>query len=582
MLKSIRWGGFGAFVAILALVMVIIYVFLDSWIKLGVEKAASDAVGAEVNIGKVQHSFSPFGIELIDIQVTDPQIPSQNKVQLQSVAATVSVAPLFLRKLIIDELSAEGVEFDTLRKSPGKVYIAVPESAEQEEVSERAIELPSVSDVLARTPLQTDQALSAAQASYQKHSKNLSEQFAALPSGKELAEYEQKIKALSEQDFKSADDFMTAQKQLKSLKDSLKKEKQALTAFTQESSQASRELSAQLDAVNAAQQADFNKLKGLVAGDAAAFGEMTEMLFGAQAKLWSQRLFAAYELVVPLLEKEQEAVEERQRADGRWVDFSETQPLPDVLIKKATLSLLWDGQAFSSDWADITNDHEILGRPTRYSVSSIATSKWQSLVIDGDFSFESLGLKAQQEWSLNGVKLSAIELSKSSKLSGQLEKALLSSSGKLNIKDGQLDGNGLIDLAELVLKTEGTHQYAAQIMPVLNQLKTLSMKADLSGTLLSPTLGLSSDLDKQLTAMLGDQVSAKGKARLDKLKNGLSGKAAAGIGESQSGLSEWQQWEKIAEGNTESVEAMLETQLENTLDKEKDKLEDQLRKRLFN
>ena len=122
MKSIIRLPGLIAFFVMLGLMAATSIIFMDYWIKLVAEKSLANTTGAEVNIASVEHSFSPFGITLNNIQLTDPKAPLTNQFEAESVAANIDLAPLLLRKLIIDDLTISGVQLGSLRDSKGDVY----------------------------------------------------------------------------------------------------------------------------------------------------------------------------------------------------------------------------------------------------------------------------------------------------------------------------------------------------------------------------------------------------------------------------------------------------------------------------
>ncbi|SMF05765.1 TIGR03545 family protein [Alteromonadaceae bacterium Bs31] len=586
-MKIIRWGGLLAFIAIFALVFIIIQFFLDSWIKAGVETFASRAVGAEVNVASVQHSYSPFGVQFRGIQVTDPQQPSHNKIQLDSLEAKLDLSPLMLRKVIIDDLSAEGLQFGVARAKPGKLYTK-EESAEPEVSKESAglpkldAELPSVDSLLAKYPLKTQQAGESLKATYDKYETELSEQYAALPDEKALEEYKVKIKALTDSKFSNPEEFLAAQKQLKALKAELKAEKKKIDQFKENVSSASEQLQNDIKQLEAAPQQDLDKFKGMLGGDLAAISGITELVFGEQAKVWAERLFAAYDFLVPFLQSSEEQVVEKQREQGRWIDFADTQGLPQFLVRKANISLLLEGESIASHWKDITSEHDVLGRATVYSLASNGAKQWQALAVEGDFWMGEEGIDAKQSWTLNALQLKQLPLEFDQVISGELQQALMDSAGSLSIKKGMLDGAGTINLNSLSLDAKGENKLGKAVADMLKTLDTLAMSANIGGEILSPSLSLSSDLDSKLGDMLSSKLGEEGEKRMAELDARLSKLAGEQLGSSGEKVTEWQEWQDMAQGKSNSIEKMMKAEVDSALDKEKDKLEDELRKRLFN
>ncbi|MFT6903303.1 MAG: hypothetical protein ACJAXS_003526, partial [Colwellia sp.] len=115
MKSIIRLPGLFAFFTIIGLITASSILFLDYWIKIVAEKSLAKTTGAEVNIGSVEHTFSPFGITLHRIQLTDPQAPQTNQLEAETVSAKIDLAPMLLRKLIIDDLIISGIQLGSLR-----------------------------------------------------------------------------------------------------------------------------------------------------------------------------------------------------------------------------------------------------------------------------------------------------------------------------------------------------------------------------------------------------------------------------------------------------------------------------------
>src|SRR5690554_4338443 len=122
MKQLIRWQGLVAFVVVTGLLAAVTYFFLDTWLRIAIEQAGGRLAGAEINVASVEHRFSPFGLTLNGVQVTDPENPSHNRVVLEQLRADVALMPLFMDKVIVDHLQATGMTFNQPREQPGRVY----------------------------------------------------------------------------------------------------------------------------------------------------------------------------------------------------------------------------------------------------------------------------------------------------------------------------------------------------------------------------------------------------------------------------------------------------------------------------
>ncbi|HEY5653122.1 MAG TPA: hypothetical protein VIR63_01990 [Pontiella sp.] len=94
---------------------------LDLALKKGLQTAISLETGAEVNIEKANLSLVGGKLELEGLQITDPDKPSHNLIQIDQLAADVSVRDLLRKSYAIDLLSGSTLQRDVLRSNPGKL-----------------------------------------------------------------------------------------------------------------------------------------------------------------------------------------------------------------------------------------------------------------------------------------------------------------------------------------------------------------------------------------------------------------------------------------------------------------------------
>ncbi|WP_339075011.1 TIGR03545 family protein [Teredinibacter turnerae] len=582
MKSVIRWPGLVAFIVIMALLIGIPMVFLDTWIKLGVERFAAGVNGAEVNVGRAEHRLFPFGITLHDVALTDPAAPSNNRVQLKTVSAGLAVAELLDRRLIVDDLVVDGVRFDQPRLRPGEVY----ESNETEVQDDLAaaegkprVEV-DIDELLKKTPLATRDEAKKLQETANRLETKVTEAYKALPDEGKLESYKQQVDALREKKIESPADFAAATQELMALKDALRAEQQKLQQFKTTVSAAGEQLQAQTKALEAARKDDYSLLKRAVAGDTGALDELTEAIFGAKLKTWADNLMIAYNLVTPLLGGGEEETK-HERLDGRWIQYTKAEPHPNVWIRNARISVKYSESEFISHWQDITEDHQLLGRPTRFTVESSDTDQWQLFNLIGDFSFGAAGLNAHQQWDLKGVAVAALDLASSSELTAELQKALLNSLGKLTVTDGELAGSADINFVDMTLKAVGDGANSQTIAKFLENLKRLDIDSKISGVLSHPQFDFASDLDSQLGQLLEDNVSEAAQAKLTELNQKLG---VEGTGSQQAAAKELANWEtlkQVSQGKTDTIETLLKAELKSAVANEKDKLKDQLKDKLL-
>ncbi|GAA0854285.1 TIGR03545 family protein [Aliiglaciecola litoralis] len=583
MSNIIRWPGLVGFVVFVGFISAILIVFLDTWIRLAAISTLETATGAEVNIESVSHTFSPFGVTLEDIQLTDPSNPTQNQVQADKVVAQIELGPLLLNKVIIEEMTVSGVAFSQTRASKGSVYRQPGSPLIKPELLDPK-KLPSVDELLARADLKTTHAINEAKQAYQRHASELQTQYDSLPAKDKLKEYKDRISALTKTDYKDPVELIAAKKKFEVLREELIQEQQKIKSFKQSVSDAKNDLAPKLANLKAAPGQDYDQLKLLIAGDQGAIEDVTRMILGDKAALWSDYLLSAYKIVAPLIKGSTE--QQTSRDSGRFITFADDTNLPDIWIKKADISLHWQQERIHSHWQNITHQHERIKQPTTFSINSSASALWQSLLVNGDFRLSQMGLSANQQWDLEGIKLSDISLLKDHKLTTKIDQALFGSIGKLSVENGTMNGSGDMNFSQLRMTATGQNNLTKVIAETLSQLNSLKIKTDISGSYAKPKVSFRSDLDKQLAAALVANLSGDQQTKLVELRGKLDDKIKAVLGEKNGQLSQWLDWQKLADGNLTGVEEMLSVQFNNALDEQKDKLKnklkDKLKDKLFN
>ncbi len=119
--RIVRTEVFALLGVFLVLLGLYVHFFLEFHIKRALEKSAFESIGAEVNIESVNIDFKKPSVKINRIQITNPDKPEQNILEIKSVLSDFSYAPLFKGSFISDLTNVIGIEFHTKRSSPGRV-----------------------------------------------------------------------------------------------------------------------------------------------------------------------------------------------------------------------------------------------------------------------------------------------------------------------------------------------------------------------------------------------------------------------------------------------------------------------------
>jgi uncharacterized protein (TIGR03545 family) len=552
-------------------IFILYFLFANTLLKTLATNALGDASGAEVNIDSIEHGIFPFSLTLTRLQATDNDNPIRNRLEVARVKADVDFIPLLNKKLIVNELIVRDVEFDTQRESAGVVYVQ-PDAQASNFAFPTLSDLPSVDQILEKSPLKTTAAVAEAQKVVQQYQQPLKDKYAALPSTDKLTAYKERLKALQKIDYKNPVELAAAKKEFDEIKQAIIIDKTNITEFTELAKEAKAASANSLSALKTAPQEDFDLLKGLVAGDEGAIGQVTQHLFGEKAKIYTQGLLAAMAMLSS--NPEEPVIEDTALDDG----------LPNVWIKKAAINIKWQDEQIETVWKDITDQHALIGNPTTFLINSSQAENWRIIDLKGTFEIIQGQVNSVQNWDIKGLVLDAIELvpeESKQKLNALLESGLLASKGGLKVVDGKLSGSSVIDLSALKLKATGKNDLTSAMADVISGLSDLKLSTDFSGSLTSPSIKIKSDLDKKMLQALSSGLTGNSSGKLGELKSKLNAKVAEQLGQSGQQLESVDALLAAAQGDAASLKELLKSQMRNALDQKKDKLLNKLTDKLI-
>ncbi|WP_026376389.1 TIGR03545 family protein [Aestuariibacter salexigens] len=561
--------------AILAILLVVYLLLVDAIIKQVVTDQLEQATGAEVNIASVSHRLFPIGVQIEDIQLTDPAQPHNNRVQVALADADVEFWPLLKGKVIVPNLVVEQMAFSQPRRQPGQVYRQPDPNSSMAQMKEllKLPKVPSVDELLADSPLKTAAAVEQAKQTYQQYDDTLKAQYEALPNKKKLEDYKARFEALKNTDFNNPADVIKAQETFNALKEELGQDKQRLSTFTDTAQQATKQMQADLKALKDAPGQDYQQLKGLISGDPESIALLTQTLFGRQAAEYSRHLLTAWQLIEPMLAASEDSPQEIAVDDSG---------IPDFWIKKARVTLQLANESVISEWQDITTQHDLIGNPTRFSIDSAAGALWQKLMIGGELAVRDGALFGQQNWQVAGVKLAGLTLAQSDTFSSILESASLLASGSLKVDNNLLDGSGNFDFSDMSINANGDSSVARVLAGALDQMTSLSLTTMLSGSTLAPEFKFRSNAAGQLAKLSLASLGSSEKGKLDELQNKLNAMAASQLGTTSERVAEWLDLQALAQGQLGDIEGMMQGKFNDLVEQQKGKVLNKLLKKLGN
>jgi len=577
--SAIRWSGLSAFIIICALLVTFSWLLLDTIIKWTLERTIGTLNGAEVNISQVEHHWSPLGLKITGIQLTDPAEPEFNRLVIGDVTGEINVEQLLLGRFHFENVVSSGIRVHQQRSAPGEVY-QIPDKQDIQDwtkdgLAKLNLSMPNVDDIIARVDLQTPAAIERAKATVAEQKAVLEDARDSLPTAEDLKAYEAELKKITEGEIKTPQQLQERREQFNALKEKFEADRARLKEVKEQASAAVDTLKADFEAVKSAPQQDLERAQQLLQLNSEGLSEITAVLFGEQMRQWSQYILLAYEQLAPMLARSaDETLVKPQRGEGIWFEFSDANEPPSFLIKKAKTEFAWGETVLDVDWANITHQHEQLGQPTTFMARADNSSLWQNLNLNGELALTAEGIDAKQQWQVKGIQLNSLKLSEQAEFVATLAAALLDSEGEVSLRDNMFDGGGTVRLADMKVEASAQNRWTEVIANALRQLNRLDINADIQGALNAPEFSFNSDLDRQLGSALKAAALDAGRTELAGLQSKLQEQTGGFLGENQDVLESFSTLLGDADQRDAKLQELLKAKFESKLE---DKLKDRLK-----
>jgi uncharacterized protein (TIGR03545 family) len=115
--------------------LVIVYLFIDSWITSGLEYAGEKAIGAKVEIDHLHVTINPIGIEFARLQVTNPDSGWKNLFETGNVKFALNFGQLLRGKYIIETMEVNNLILGTKRTTDGSIPKQKEENAPSQQIT---------------------------------------------------------------------------------------------------------------------------------------------------------------------------------------------------------------------------------------------------------------------------------------------------------------------------------------------------------------------------------------------------------------------------------------------------------------
>jgi uncharacterized protein (TIGR03545 family) len=589
-LKVFRWRAVGPLLLFGLLLVVLYLIFAERIARSETESTLSETLGTEVDLASFRIREKDAAVDLGGLQIADPRNPKRNLIEAGTITVDLDPVPLAEKKIVIDELRLSGLRFLTERKNPARP--ADPDSPagkllrETEQWARDKFNFPKLaigridsakSLVLNPEQLGSVKAVRALVGAADSTRAAFDQRLAALQL-KPLVDSSTALATRLAQSDPRQLGLAGAKSAITDVGQAIDRIKQARTnlADLETTAKASFGVLQQgLRDVEAARQHDYEFAKGLLQLPSFDAPDIGASLFGSQSTdYFQQALYYAQIIqryVPPGLQPWNRPGPKRLRMAGTSVEFPKEKSYPRFLLRKGDIDLAAGAggeNQFKAEFGGITSQPELYGHP-----ATLAASGWFAgeHPVGLDLALMSRHFGKAPKDSLvaaaHGVDLPAISLPG---LPFAVHPGRANLALAFSLAGDRIAGAWEVSSNQATWTGDSTHLASASLVEstvwrVVSGLSELRVRAELGGTVSSPTLKVSSNLDDAIAARLRGLVGeelAKGeqKARdavdhlVDQQVTALRGK----VGDLQSQALARLPVEK---GQLEEVQKQLETQL---------------------
>jgi uncharacterized protein (TIGR03545 family) len=586
-MKAIRWGGLITFLLLMGIV-VAAALFSGVVLKPVLESKFTEMNGAKVDIDAINIGYSPFSLEVDNIQITDPSQPMVNTAQIEQVKLQLSFSRMLMGQLVIDDASISGVRVDTPRKKSGKITKVVSQQASQPEAEETSFDIPGfdfpdIDELLAKEPLQSDILI-------EKLDKDLAEIDAqwkktrdGLPDSAKTDSYEQRFNKIKQDSKGDTAQKLAAIQDAKTLINEIKADVNAIKQARAQFSGDIKHINQSIRDVKAAPGKDIANIKAKYSLDEAGAENVARMLFGDEVAGYLALARKWYARIEPYISSDDEEQDKPvvERSKGVDVVFKENDPVPDFYVRTASVSADLPRGQFEGKVTDISSDQSVNRKPMRFKLQGVSMVGKESEAIYGEFNYVNKNTSfAKINYALSKAQLEPMTISRSSQLPLDMKTALLTTNVDARLQKGVLSGVANTQFRQVDFETASSSMFASAFEGV----KAFDIDTKFSGAIGDLSIQIDSDLDSQLGQQLKAQLALKRQKFEADLKSKIDQKISEPMARIDAKKKELDALKQRVDDSEKELQQKLAA-LQQTIDQEKelkqqevkDKLKDKLK-----
>jgi uncharacterized protein (TIGR03545 family) len=535
--KIFRWKAIAPLALLLVIIGVLVWLFAEPVAKDTAEEVSTELLGTQVDVGKLDIIADEASVDLRELQIADPFDLNRNLVEASEIRLKLNPIALAEKKVVVENFRLSGMRFGTGRKTPARpvegdgfapqALRAVRKWSQQFDVP--ILKLTPIDTikqlVLNPTQLTTVRSAQALATRADSARRGLDQSFQQLDvkgtadSARGLVE---RLRVTNPRKLGldgTRQALADARATLKRLEDA----KRRLATLERQVKGGVGTLTSGLETLDEARRKDYAFAKSLLQLPSFSAPDIGEAFFGKvsidrfQQALYYSELARHY--MPPGLLPKEDAGPQRLRASGKSIRFPKEREWPKLLVQMGQMDLAIGGDsplrgAYEAVVQGLTSDPSLYGRPT--VVRTSRTAKGSAIAsIDVRAVIDHVRpdrVKDSASARLRGVKLPSFTLPG---LPFNLQPGTGGADLSFTLRNEQLSGRWSIGSDQVAWALDSTgkklNTLEQLVWRVVSGLKALSVDARVSGSVRSPKLAVSSNLDRaiaqRLEAVVGEEVA---------------------------------------------------------------------------
>jgi uncharacterized protein (TIGR03545 family) len=561
--KIFRIQGIAVFVVLVGLIGLFLVLFLDKIIKDTLEEQGSRVMESQIDIASLSTSLMSQSMDIANLQVANADKLDENLVQAGRIKFDFDGGRAMSKKVIIDNMSLEGLRLNQKRETPAKPYKPAREEPETGKEPEdksssdfglpQGLDFKDPKDILKNEKLETLEVVEKTKGDFEALKTKWENKVDQQLSKESLAQIQKRLKDLEakSKNLKDPSAIASMATEIQDLQKDIQTRIDTVQNFQKDLETDIRQAQKLASQIKDLPKKDFDRLKKKYSLDLKGGTGLVSKMVSGPMKDHFDKAWEFYKKISPYLKsdsdsesKPEQKPEKRERGKGEFIKFSSPNPFPDFLIRQGKLSMNMWGQDVEGEFQGLTDDPKVYGKPFNLNLQGSENEAFKQFKLK--LVLDRTGAKPADylETHVDSLKIKPASLGDWA----TLNQGLADINGKIDIKSEQnIMGNFTVKVhdASFIQNGEADNEISRALGNVLKSIRKFLIQGVINGTPEGFNLTIKSDLDEVLNKSLKKLFDEKIKTFEADLKKSIVASTSQPLSEANSSVAGLMDFRKI-------------------------------------